>query len=115
MYLAIEDAETRANKGRLNRKRKVKEYHPVCVRLCGYFQSNRVWTVREGDKESQNVCAYRIWTLYATDSRGLVSARKVCARVCAGFGLSSVQNERSVLLVLRKHSHNPTAQLQKAL
>lgn len=111
MYLATENAETRANMGRLNRKRKVKEYHPACVHLCGYFQSDRVQTVRGGDKESQNVCAYRIWTLCATDSRGLVNAREVCA----GFGLSSVQNERSVLLVLRKHSHNPTAQLQKAL
>lgn len=56
MYLASEDAEPRANKNRLNQKKKVKEYHPACVHLCGCFQSDRVLTLKERDKKKKLKC-----------------------------------------------------------
>ncbi len=112
MYLASEDAETCTNKNWLNQKKTVKEYHPACVHLCGCFQSDKVLTVKERDKESKNVCAYRIWTIFSTDSRGLVSARRVCACVCRIWAL--LFKEWAIRLAGAEEAfHNPTAQLQK--
>lgn len=72
---------------------------------------------REKEIKKVKMCVHIGFGPSTLQIQGVWLVLRKCVRVCvcAGFGLSSVQNERSVLLVLRKHSHNPTAQLQKAL